>query len=911
MSFFQRTSSTYHNSNQNTQNQTATQNNVTSYNSDSTNTTDNGKKKQQRSKVQSISCLSVSSNHKFLAICDKSLSPTDGATCTVYRISNGQRMKSMNIHPSKGLFFVAACFSGGSTKVASNISNNMSHQQTKLGETEVGYNKKRSHAVNGGADSSSTHLFLATETSFFIWLWKKDKFESSIDLHTFHISRLRSPPFSTANNPIASSSGRGCFRLWANTNSNNYQGGGIGSSQFHPSMILQTQKKEKQYNFVDHVWLHVSHSSSTSTNVKQQHHPQNQPYQDQKVFYRLVALCESLKSNGSYCVQVFEVSCQQKASSQQFFCVELLQIIDMNDGNSSNKPHPENYFISLTNHGRSGCLVSGQDSTITIYREKKERGETLMYKSNTIQFDEKQESFLTVCESLDFDQAVLFTNKKRLLFAPLNTFSASAISSTAAMSSTMAPQSVLTQEIFPNGFHQGSILDMGTAVQQPLIVTCGVDHTVRLWDYKKRQCTVKHSFVNEEPISVSIHPNGHMVLVGLKDRVRLYNVVVGKILPFREMQSKDCTKVMFSNGGQYFAVAFSSMISVYSTYYHADMVGKKHSSTAASVFSATHQPSFLLICTLVGHTGPVQSLQWSHDDIYLYSSGKDGNVYGWDVSSGTLINDTNVLTRSTGYVSMVVDLAKQDSSFSCTNNNTISRVVVCSVEGHLMEVMWSENQKEKQELRKISACSSSLSDKITALSLSVDKKFLFAGTAVGNIRKYIWPLESETPSFQEYLGHQCMIDIPPSSSNTAEGVNNGPIFERKHGVTSIHASHEALVTTGEDGSIFIFSLDQSNYVRSLKTSFNSDVVLVCNDEYERGIEDKLELERQLEDLKRDNDFALHSKDVMWQRELKELVESTDEMIKAERYVFNFLDQRCFHDNLQSLTCIHHLYLKPL
>jgi len=323
----------------------------------------------------------------------------------------------------------------------------------------------------------------------------------------------------------------------------------------------------------------------------------------------------------------------------------------------------------------------------------------------------------------------------------------------------------------------------------------------------------------------------------------MYNVLNRKLAPLKELQCKDCNKVLFSDGGQYFAVASGSLIRVYETY-ETDFISP-----------------FRLLRTFSGHIGQVNVLKWCYSDTILYSTGKDGNVYGWDIPNDILINDTNVLGRSRAYIDIVVDLSNEEGS--------INRIVICNIDGILMEVSWQENQKEMQNLREICPHSTD-SEKITAVCLSPDCKVMYAGTNAGNIRIYNWPLDDDALSFQEYPVHEKFVtDI------------NDQNHKRK-GIMSIYAKGDEVFSIGKDGSMFVLAVSNRKEEINFNSPYNENVVLVSVEEYLEGLDENLDLLRKIEDLKREHEFSLHSKDVMWKGELKELIESTNEIVSAER-----------------------------
>ena len=142
------------------------------------------------------------------------------------------------------------------------------------------------------------------------------------------------------------------------------------------------------------------------------------------------------------------------------------------------------------------------------------------------------------------------------------------------------------------------------------MVTCGLDKSVRVWNYQ--ECTLDlMRFFAEEPYSVAFHPSGLHILVGFIDKLRLMNLLIEDIRPFKEFPIKACREVQFSNGGQYFAAVNGSTIQIF----------------------ATHTGENIGNCR--GHNGKVRSVHWTPDDSGLISAGIDGAVYEWELKDGT------------------------------------------------------------------------------------------------------------------------------------------------------------------------------------------------------------------------------------------------------------------------------------
>jgi WD40 repeat protein len=151
-------------------------------------------------------------------------------------------------------------------------------------------------------------------------------------------------------------------------------------------------------------------------------------------------------------------------------------------------------------------------------------------------------------------------------------------------------------------FHSGPILGLDVCVRKPLVVTCGIDKSVRIWNYvEKTQDLCK--FFGEEAYSVAFHPSGFHLIVGFADKLRLMNLLMEDMRTYKEIPIKACRECRFSHGGQFFAAVNSNTIQVYKTY------------------------TCEVVCNLRGHQSKVRSVCWTADDSRLVSTGADGAAY--------------------------------------------------------------------------------------------------------------------------------------------------------------------------------------------------------------------------------------------------------------------------------------------
>ncbi len=316
------------------------------------------------------------------------------------------------------------------------------------------------------------------------------------------------------------------------------------------------------------------------------------------------------------------------------------------------------------------------------------------------------------------------------------------------------------------------------------------------------------------------------------------------------MNCKSIRKIRFSNGGHMFAVAMASSISIFKTY------------------DSTNKETFQTVTELSGHVGPIQSLSWPNDS-YLFSTGMDGNIYGWDLRQNSRIDGLNVLKKSSNYVSLIVN---------CTDNNPPSfDAITCSSDGFLHMISWSGDKKDLATTDPF--ISEESRDQITAICFSHDKEYLFTGSSGGYIRCYKYPIGEGT------LCYELPLHSPVTSDNQDK---------KLQGVTCIKCTNKYVICTGSDSSIFILKMktstqpDTSDDRAIFDSEEHDEIVLISADEFEDSKRRVSQLNEKIQSLKGDHEFAIHSKDKLWQGEMKELSEKTNELIKAERYNSNII-----------------------
>nr|XP_004672541.1 cilia- and flagella-associated protein 57 [Jaculus jaculus] len=250
--------------------------------------------------------------------------------------------------------------------------------------------------------------------------------------------------------------------------------------------------------------------------------------------------------------------------------------------------------------------------------------------------------------------------------------------------------------------HSASITGLATCIRKPLIATCSLDRSVRIWNYESNTLELFKEY-QEEAYTISLHPSGHYIVVGFADKVRLMNLLIDDIRPFKEYSVRGCKECAFSNGGHLFAAVNGNVIHIFTT------------------------TSLENITNLKGHTGKIRSVVWNTDDSKLISAGTDGAVYEWNLSTGK--RETECVLKSCSYNSVAVS-PDGKVIFAVGSDQTLKEI------------------SDSLILREIPAY-----DIIyTAVIISHSGRMMFVGTSVGTIRamKYPLPLQKE---FNEYQAH--------------------------------------------------------------------------------------------------------------------------------------------------------------
>ncbi|XP_071508423.1 cilia- and flagella-associated protein 57-like [Diadema antillarum] len=259
-----------------------------------------------------------------------------------------------------------------------------------------------------------------------------------------------------------------------------------------------------------------------------------------------------------------------------------------------------------------------------------------------------------------------------------------------------------TFEVLSQPFHFDMITGLDICIRKPLIATCSIDRSVRVWNYETCSLELYKEF-QEEAYSIALHPSGLYILVGFSDKLRLMNLLIDDIKKFKEFPIRGCRECSFSNGGHLFAAVHGNVIQIYSS------------------------TTFENVANLKGHNGKVRSVVWSSDDSKIISCGMDGAVYEWNAFSGKREGES--VLKSCSYTS-VTTTPDGKVTFAVGSDRTLKEI------------------SDSQILREVDSNETTLSQVV----MSHSGRMLFAGTGNGTLRSMKFPL-TVPGEWQEHMGH--------------------------------------------------------------------------------------------------------------------------------------------------------------
>ena len=729
-----------------------------------------------------------------------------------------------------------------------------------------------SEFVSSSFTGDGKHLAAYTgenDNHVILWLWEKNKLMKSVMLPS-PATRLRC---ATSLVPVLTTSGL-----------NHLKGFYVGSNSEFKTITFLSGPKENE-NFIDHIWL-----------------PTSGDYVHKLVvlvgFNTLVATtaaeAQKMQKQMVYIFEGMDIAINQdkdkdnatnnkvkKDTSDTIpIGMELTQTVSLKvDG-------AKGYYATTITATSKGFILTGSNGFVSLFERSDDSKEGFVELSRMNLGD--LNIIASSVTSMDSNLMMLL-NDNRILKVSLeerkDVLQLKSLEKIDTTQNAAVDNTAHTATLVAGGFHDQTIIAADIALDRPIIVTIASDNTARVWNYDTKKCELKHNFVNDEPLAVSVHPNGFSVLISFKDRVRLYNILSDKLQLHHEAILKNCRELKFSNGGHVWAAASSINILVYDT------------------------RTFKVITSLQGHTLTVRRLAWSPGDLILFSAGMDGNVYGWPVNGGGRVDIVSSNSRSSAYLGFTVDC--QNMLFPKNNNDVASEdgeseidgsiissnlantttatttnamvteypnktIIISMQDGNIRLPEWSLDMKRGANTESKYIFGNSVS--ITCLCLSNDHKILYAGTGNGSVRLYAWPPIGEAADGVYY----------------EKKVHNAPVVSIKESPIG-----NAVISVGEDRSIFIFDLKKhipdkpksegkdeiEEIIDDDNIIFNSDVVLLSTESLDEHIQAVVNLQKLLLETQQKYKFQSMQKENEFHEEMKKVHSMNDLTLANERNKF--------------------------
>ena len=378
------------------------------------------------------------------------------------------------------------------------------------------------------------------------------------------------------------------------------------------------------------------------------------------------------------------------------------------------------------------------------------------------------------------------------------------------------------------GFHHAAITGIDVCVRKPLLITCGADKTLRMWNYATKTCEQVKAFP-DEPLSVSLHPSGNHVLVGFSDKLRLFNVLMDDVRVTADLPVKACKECKFSNGGQYFAAVSGPHIHIFSTY-------------------TTEQ-----LCSLKGHSGIVRCISWRDGDLGMASAGVDGAVYEWawtpDGPAMDRVGSSDHVFKSSQYETVVCG----------PKGKSGTTMLAAGRDGAVRELEGGNVTCEiKTEL-----------GRVTQLVVSKSDRLVLAASQAGVIRAFEQPLDASQDAVDSAAVHSSVVSRLVLAHDEAFAFS-----------------------ASEDGHIFMFEMlgegaatrERARRKEEEGGGVETDTVLVSKGELLERIAASEELEQKVKEQQMQSEYQSHLREQYFQDALsKQKADAHGKLVEASEH----------------------------
>ncbi|XP_029504163.1 cilia- and flagella-associated protein 57 [Oncorhynchus nerka] len=493
----------------------------------------------------------------------------------------------------------------------------------------------------------------APDWTLFYWMWEKQKVMASVKT-TGSTNPINQVSFNPQDNTQICVSGNGVFKLFR------YAEGALKQSNF---------LKLESHNFLSHTWMSEERVIAGTETGR-----------------LLVFESGDLR---------WEMSVTTKPATQEADRqLERRKPEEVKSEGAAPARMPR--ITAITSYSK-GFACSAGPGTVCLFEKTEEKDNYRKTREIRIPADPcsnepshaEQQEMVTLCISPSEETLVTSTDRGQLYSITLS-------------SAEMSKGEQAHFEFLSHSFHSNIITGLSICIRKPLIATCSLDHSVRIWNFETNVLELHKEF-QEEAFSVALHPSGLFILVGFSDKLRLMNLLIDDVRTFKEFTVRGCRECVFSHGGHMFAAVNGNLIHIYSS------------------------TTFDNLLNLKGHNGKVRAIVWSTDDSRLVSCGMDGAVYEWNTLNSK--RESESVLKSCSYTGVTIS-PDAKTIFAVGTDCTLKEIQDCQI------------------LREVAADDVAY----TTIAMSRSGRVLFAGTSIGTVRAIKYPLSTQK-DWIEYQAH--------------------------------------------------------------------------------------------------------------------------------------------------------------
>ena len=712
-----------------------------------------------------------------------------------------------------------------------------------------------------------------------IWLWRKETVLTRIQVEKqlipldASITSIKCAPVGSYTNSFLtqiSTSGNGHLRLWP------VPAEGVRDFKVEEIDAFHPRTDQIKENFIDHQWIkgpnHDRKLIALAETISNKYDTTSSELHSVITSNGSPTNVSTNLSTNSTSVGVRSNGCL-KTTVYIFQSIEAAPYLQLKQKIEKNDLPFQTRLSSFLVHPK-GILVLGSHGYVGIYDKTDDRKDPYVFLKTFIGTEDQVHS---LCLSSNRDTIVAMTDQNRLLSLNLSTLDA-------IDDGAVCP----FNEIIHGGYHSGSIVAMDVSTHKPLIATAGGDGSIRIWNYLSQRMEVTSRNLNapgEEITALALHPDGFHILLGYRDSIKYYNILMDKktkdneeraLHKCQEKSVKHCKKLRFSSSGHIFAAGLGLHV---------------------TIFNAV---TFSVLANFPGHIGVIKDLVFSMRDTLLYTAGADGNIFSWKMSTLAKVEDLIGLESPTPYSSIDVQM---------NGSNGFNRIASCTdTDGQIRMFTWSSannnhgqhsggnNDKNISRTHEVDVIDINVSPtgsyvgipekdqiKPTYVCISSIYNLLIVGLSNGNIRAYPWPLQKENAGEDK-------------NSYEELSLHTGPVLHLK-----FTADESRLISVGEDGSVFVIVMQMiSGGIEQPidYTALQDDISMINNGFYMIKAEDISDMEKELFelskkffDMKSHTEFVMLQKDNEKEKELKEFHEEHTSNMDQERKRYEELQSK--------------------